>query len=169
MEFKCFVKINGHPCKNEKSFPNIAFLKKHLKEDHKRVLCDVCLEKKTCVLEEQKLYTQGQLNRHLERGDIDEYGNVTFIHPYCGFCKRYFFNDDEFRLHLNMEHYTCNVCGQAEKYRFYKNYDSMETHYKISHYICSDPNCLAKKFIAFRSAEELKVHKAEIHGVGGKK
>lgn len=36
-------------------------------------------------------------------------------------------------------------------------------HYKISHYICSDPICLAKKFIAFRSAEELRVHKAEIH------
>lgn len=52
------------------------------------------------------------------------------------------------------------MCGPAEKYRYYKSYDSMETHYKISHYICSDPNCLAKKFIAFRSAEELKVHKS---------
>lgn len=102
MEFKCFVKINGQPCRNDKSFANIAFLKKHLKEDHKRVMCDVCLEKKTCVLEEQKLYTQGQLNRHLERGDIDEYGNVTFLHPHCAFRKRYFFNEDEFRVHVNL-------------------------------------------------------------------
>ena len=54
----------------------------------------------------------------------------------------------------------CNVCGNEEKYRFYSNYDSLEVHYKISHYICSDPNCLAKKFIAFRSAEELRVHRA---------
>jgi hypothetical protein len=47
----------------------------------------------------------------------------------------------------------CNVCGVHNKYIYYKDYDSLETHYKISHYICSDINCLAKKFIAFRSAE----------------
>jgi hypothetical protein len=30
-EFKCFVKVNGKPCKVDKDFGNIAFLKKHLK------------------------------------------------------------------------------------------------------------------------------------------
>lgn len=45
----------------------------------------------------------------------------------------------------------------------------MENHYKISHYLCSDANCLAKKFIAFRSAEEMKVHKAEVHSIGNMK
>ena len=82
------------------------------------------------------------------------------MHPYCAFCKKYFFNDEEFRVHLGLEHMLCNVCGNEEKYRFYSNYDSLEVHYKISHYICSDPTCLAKKFIAFRSAEELRVHRA---------
>lgn len=38
----------------------------------------------------------------------------------------------------------------------------------MTHYICSDVNCLAKKFIAFKSAEELRVHKAEVHGFGKK-
>lgn len=35
-EFKCFVKIDGKPCKVDKKFPSVAFLKKHLKEDHNR-------------------------------------------------------------------------------------------------------------------------------------
>lgn len=30
-EFKCFVKIDGKPCKVDKKFPSVAFLKKHLK------------------------------------------------------------------------------------------------------------------------------------------
>lgn len=46
----------------------------------------------------------------------------------------------------------CNVCGVENRYIFYKDYNGLENHYKISHYLCSDANCLAKKFIAFRSA-----------------
>ena len=30
----------------------------------------------------------------MERGDMDEFGNVTFMHPYCKFCNRYFFDED---------------------------------------------------------------------------
>ena len=37
-EYKCFVKIQGKPCKYDKKFPSIAFLKKHLKEDHNRYI-----------------------------------------------------------------------------------------------------------------------------------
>jgi len=64
---------------------------------------------------------------------------------------------------------VCNVCPTDYRYTFYKDYDGLETHYKISHYICSDPNCLAKKFIAFRSSDELKLHKTEVHSIGNKK
>lgn len=64
---------------------------------------------------------------------------------------------------------TCNVCGAEHKYVYYKDYDGLENHYKISHYICSDLNCLAKKFIAFRSAQELKIHRTQAHSVGNKK
>jgi hypothetical protein len=30
-ENKCFIKIDGKPCKFDKKFPSVAFLKKHLK------------------------------------------------------------------------------------------------------------------------------------------
>lgn len=97
---------------------------------------------------------------------MDEFGNITFMHPYCKFCNKYFFDEDEFRRHVNVEHILCNVCGKQEKYRYYKNYDSLEVHYKISHYICNDENCLAKKFIAFRNAEELRLHRLQMHDKG---
>ena len=35
-EYKCFIKIGGKPCKVDKKFPSVAFLKKHLKEQHNR-------------------------------------------------------------------------------------------------------------------------------------
>lgn len=145
----------------------MAFLKKHLKEDHNRYVCDICFEKKTCVIEEQKLYSFQALNKHLERGDVDESGNVTFLHPFCKFCSTHFFDEDEFRIHINVEHINCSVCGPAYKYIYYKSYQNLENHYKISHYICSDVDCVAKKFIAFKSAEELKVHRAQVHHKGG--
>lgn len=50
-EFKCFIKVDGKPCKMDKKFPSVAFLKKHLKDDHNRYVCEICVEKKTCVLE----------------------------------------------------------------------------------------------------------------------
>lgn len=88
----------------------------------------------------------------MERGDIDEFGNVVFLHPYCDFCKKNFFDDDEFRVHINLEHITCNVCGPQHKYRYYKNYNNLETHFKMTHYICMEKDCLDKKFIAFKTA-----------------
>lgn len=63
----------------------------------------------------------------------------------------------------------CHVCGKQERYRYYKNYDKLETHYKISHYICNDENCLAKKFIAFKNAEELRLHRMQAHDKYGQK
>jgi hypothetical protein len=46
------------------------------------------------VLVEQKLYTVSQLAKHMERGDIDDSGNVIFMHPFCSFCRKYFFDED---------------------------------------------------------------------------
>ena len=57
----------------------------------------------------------------------------------------------------------CHVCPKQERYRYYKHYDSLEVHYKMSHYICNDANCLAKKFIAFKTAEELRLHRIQYH------
>ena len=52
-ELTCWVK----GCKDEKSFNTIGFLKRHLKEKHNKYLCDVCVDNKTALLKEQKLYS----------------------------------------------------------------------------------------------------------------
>jgi hypothetical protein len=30
----------------------------------------------------------------MERGDIDDIGNIIFMHPTCGFCRINFFDED---------------------------------------------------------------------------
>jgi hypothetical protein len=70
---------------------------------------------------------------------------------------------------MTMDHFICSVCGAQHRYTYYKDLNGLEIHYKISHYACSDPSCAAKKLIGFRNAEELKIHKIEAHGIGGKK
>lgn len=147
----------------------MAFLKKHLKDDHNRYICEVCYDKKTCVLEEQKLYTFRQLDKHLSRGDMDEMGNIAFMHPYCKFCNRHFFDEDEFKMHINIEHMYCSICGKDHRYRYYQGYQSLEVHFKMSHYICPDPTCLAQKFIAFATPDELQLHRVQVHDKNNKK
>lgn len=58
-------------------------LKKHLKESHKRYLCELCVENSVILLSEQKLFTKNQLNLHNREGDYDENDNLILKHPYC--------------------------------------------------------------------------------------
>lgn len=36
----------------------------------------------------------------------------------------------------------------------------------MSHYLCNDENCLQKKFIAFKNAEEMQLHRLQMHDKG---
>lgn len=33
----------------------------------------------------------------------------------------------------------------------------------MSHYVCNEKDCLDKKFIAFKTADELKFHRMQVH------
>lgn len=49
VEIKCFA----YNCKEDvNEFNSVGGLKRHLKEKHQRYLCDICLEHKTCILQE---------------------------------------------------------------------------------------------------------------------
>jgi hypothetical protein len=37
---------------------------------------------------------------------------------------------------MSRDHFTCNICGIQEKFRFYDQYKNLETHFKMSHYLC---------------------------------
>lgn len=64
---------------------------------------------------EQKLYTRGQLNRHINTGDSEVDGTESdrggFMgHPLCEFCRTPFYGDNELYSHMSTEHYTCHIC-----------------------------------------------------------
>ena len=46
-------------------------------------ISDICVDKKTAVLSEQKLYSKTGLDKHMQKGDFDDEGNIIFFHPYC--------------------------------------------------------------------------------------
>ena len=69
------------------------------------------------------------LKDHMDSGEYDDVGNLLFIHPFCKFCFRHFYNEDEFTSHLNKEHFKCHVCLDKYKHYYYKNYDSLKNHF----------------------------------------
>ncbi|EAR97810.3 zinc finger, C3HC4 type (RING finger) protein (macronuclear) [Tetrahymena thermophila SB210] len=165
VEIKCFA--SG--CKEENNtFQSLANLKKHLKEKHQRFLCDICLEYKTCVLSEQKLYTQPGLEKHTKKGDFDEDGNVYFFHPECKFCLKQFYDEEAIVKHMP-DHFTCHVCGPDYKYIYYKNYQTLEKHFRMSHYLCEDQSCRSNSFIVFKTAPELEMHNCKVHNQSNSK
>ncbi len=150
-------------CKNPGGFSSLVMLKRHLKEQHNRVLCEICLKFQTALMSESRLFTESQLQRHLKKGDQDEDGNIIFLHPYCSFCDQSLYSETQLVKHMNDTHFSCHVCGDQYKYRFYNTYKQLETHFRISHYVCTDAVCLEKTFIVFRSRHELEMHQNKVH------
>lgn len=115
------------------------------------------------LISEQVLYNIDQLRDHMNEGDYDDMGNLITYHPECNFCKKSFYNLEEFNIHLRDKHYKCDVCGEDHKYLFYKDYDQLRMHSERSHFKCNDVECKEGKFIYFRTREELTEHIEVIH------
>ncbi|CAD8114779.1 unnamed protein product [Paramecium sonneborni] len=155
--FKCPIT----DCQYDQQINNFNQLKLHLKIEHMRFYCDVCVEQKTCFLAEQQLYTEYQVRHHINYGDIDEDSNIIFKHPYCKFCKKHFYDEDKFKQHLNLAHINCSLC-EDKKFTFYKDHGSYEKHLKLSHYLCEEPEC-KQMLIVYKTSGELDLHKQQSH------
>lgn len=58
----------------------------------------------------------------------------------------------------------CHICvGEKYKWMYYKDYNSLNEHFKASHHICTNPSCIEKCFVAFRTTDELDKHMTEVH------
>ncbi|KAG5514087.1 hypothetical protein RHGRI_035478 [Rhododendron griersonianum] len=149
--------------KRRARFRNIEQLKGHLFHQH-RVILLASFQMGQVFICEQKLYTRGQLNRHINTGDSEvdgtesERGGFTG-HPLCEFCRTPFYGDNELYSHMSTEHYTCHICQRQHpgQYEYYKNYDDLEIHFRREHFLCEDEACLAKKFVVFLSESEMKI------------
>lgn len=149
-------------CNDDSNYNTMANLKKHLKEVHKRFYCDTCLEHRTLLFKEQRLFTAPQLERHLYNGDIDDEKNVVFFHPFCKFCDLLCYDEDQLIKHLREKHYKCDICDVDKKWTFYKGYDNLEKHYNMSHYLCQEELC-RKSHVVFKTGPELEHHMIKAH------
>jgi hypothetical protein len=162
----CVIKKCG------KMFNDMSSLKKHLHETHKRYFCDLCLDNRALLVNEQKIYRHEELKDHLTKGDFDEEDNLVSLHPFCNFCNKYFFNEELFTSHLRKDHMKCHLCTtDKHKWIYYDKYQNLAIHFKMSHFMCNDPKCLEQCFIAFKTSDELERHFNQTHSVsgGGKK
>ena len=113
----------------EKAFVNWNELKRHVKQAHERVCCDLCLRNKKIFSHEHTLYTQAQLQKHYREGDgsfkkDDETGFTG--HPECVFCKTRFYGPDELYEHCRDKHEQCHLCVRhGIQHQYYADYNSL--------------------------------------------
>lgn len=156
-------------CNQNKTFQHKNQLEAHLKKEHKKFFCELCLEGRQCFLGEQKLYTAQELRRHIDRGEplIDHVDGAKGFkgHPCCKFCSQHFYGEGEIYFHMERSHEHCFLCRQdnPREYTYYKDYPHLEKHFVEKHHVCTHMECREQKFVVFRTADELKRHKAVKH------
>lgn len=152
----------------EEAFESWNELKRHVKQAHDRLCCDLCLRNKKIFSHEHTLYTQSQLQKHYREGDAsfkkdDETGFTG--HPECVFCRTRFYGADELFEHCRDKHEKCHLCERKGiQHQYYANYDSLEKHFKKDHFLCQYKECLDNKFVVFDSDIDLKAHEVKEHG-----
>ncbi|KAI0672758.1 hypothetical protein C8Q78DRAFT_1121771 [Trametes maxima] len=148
-------------------------LKLHTRATHGKLMCDICIRFKKVFAHEHALYDPGQLPFHLpSMGRAHRHGHAKppqqiegGVHPLCEFCRECFFGDDELYAHMREKHEECFICKRNEvKDQYFRNYEALEEHFMSAHFPCRRAECLARKFVVFGSAIDLKAHQVEEHG-----
>ena len=114
----------------------MSLLKKHIRHEHDKQFCLICLENLSVFPFEMKLYSKKELVRHRVQGDADEKSHRG--HPECRFCDQRFFDNDALLLHLRKFHFWCHFCEHDGKQDYYDVYESLRNHFAESHYLCDE-------------------------------
>ncbi|KAG8944946.1 hypothetical protein FRC04_001298 [Tulasnella sp. 424] len=150
-----------------------ADLKWHVKDTHKRLMCDLCIRNKKIFAHEHATYTPDQLHVHLPSmrrtvGAGPRHGKQkekeTGSHPICEFCRDCFYGDDELYSHMRERHEECFICKkQGVMHQHFRDWQDLEFHFKKEHYPCQNPACLEKKFVVFPTSMDLQGHMVDEH------
>lgn len=107
-------------------------------------------------MKEQTLYTKDELYKHIRYGDK----SIGFEgHPYCYFCSRNFYDENDLLNHKRDSHVVCIICTVEQKKEiFYKNETEYMNHVRIEHYLCNIDGC---KY-AFGEEYQLELHRVYI-------
>ena len=165
------LKLENKQCFIDKCkayFLNLNQFYEHLKKAHNRYMCSLCVENRALLIKEQKVYRREEYDRHMCFGDYDDENNLIFLHPYCGFCRKNFFNDDSLLDHLRKDHFNCNLCDpKTHKLTYYNKFENLNIHYDSSHHLCKHPDCSGAS--VFKTRFELESHFAKEHEKNKKK
>jgi hypothetical protein len=156
-------KLRDPLCKKcGKKFATVTALRTHVLDVHGLQYCSICLENKKVFIEELELFTKEQLKKHNNKGNPHE----GFMgHPRCDFCFSRFYSTTELYDHLRKNHFECDICLYQlhVQNRYYKDYHDLENHFRADHFLCEERDCLAKKFVVFKSHLDLQAHMTVDH------
>jgi hypothetical protein len=133
-------------------FKNLNELKKHLRNLHSKVFCQVCLKEKKEFVNLLTVFTDSQVKIHVKNA-----------HEECLFCQIKFYDKDCLFQHLKKEHEVCFLCKRLGKDLYFQNYFELEKHFQEQHFTCQEEECLEKKFVVFENEIELKSHYLQEH------
>ncbi|KAG8968551.1 hypothetical protein FRC03_006951 [Tulasnella sp. 419] len=144
-------------------------LKWHVRDVHKKLMCDLCIRNKKIFSHEHTLYATDELPLHIpslaRRGPpAKDKDKDIESHPICDFCRECFFGDDELYKHLRERHEECFVCKkQGIQNQYFLNYSKLDHHFRTAHYPCTHPVCLEQKFVVFPTQLDLQAHTVDVH------
>ncbi|KAK8767197.1 hypothetical protein V5799_006018 [Amblyomma americanum] len=144
------------------SFSTFGMLRNHVRKEHNRTYCDLCIEHLKIFPSERTAYTRRDMVRHQSQGDVEDTSHRG--HPLCKFCAVRYFDNDELYRHLRREHYHCHFCGDNYRLQYYRDYTVLREHFRDAHFLCEEGDCRNETFTAaFRTEIDLKAHRAQQH------
>uniref|UniRef100_A0A224YLW0 RING-type E3 ubiquitin transferase n=1 Tax=Rhipicephalus zambeziensis TaxID=60191 RepID=A0A224YLW0_9ACAR len=143
-------------------FSSFAQLRNHVRKEHNRTYCDLCVEHLKIFPGERTAYSRRDMARHQSHGDLDDTSHKG--HPLCKFCDVRYFDNDELYRHLRRDHYYCHFCGDDYRLQYYRDYEYLRAHFREEHFLCEEGDCRNETFTAaFRTEIDLKAHRAQQH------
>lgn len=143
------------PQSSRKQFSNLKSLENHVKAEHGRYMCVVCLrEGREFPLDAQMYESMAAVRQH-----------AAASHPRCSFCRgKSFYDGDLLWSHMMENHFKCQVCQSSgvQNEAWFANVEDLRTHLAASHFACDDPECVVC-LVAFTTAEELRRHTVQRH------
>lgn len=131
--------------------------KAHIRRDHHRLVCQLCISNKKIFAHEHTLHTEQSLVAH-EKAE----------HRLCEYDRQLFYSDDELFTHMRDRHEQCHICkasgSDEERWKYYRDYDMLEKHFRRDHWLCENSQCLQDKFQVFANEMDFKAHQLEKHG-----
>ncbi|CAM9647968.1 unnamed protein product [Lampetra fluviatilis] len=143
-------------------FSTLQELQKHMKQQHERFPCDLCLRHLKIFSRERRWYTRKELAHHRRTGDPDDRSHRG--HPLCQFCDQRYLDNDELLKHLRRDHFYCHFCDAEGTNEYYSDYNFLREHFRAEHFLCEEGPCQGQEFVnAFRTDIDLRAHRASVH------